>query len=188
MFQTKLSRMAVHSIRKDSEHKGIDMLNQRTALMIAAALTAGLLVLIGSVTRHISLGGSESEPVAAPEVVAAASQPTAAPSASPSAPTPEQAAPAQEYPVSPEQAIWQAVAVAPPQAQVLRAPELVDLQGTVAYEVPFDSGNVYVDATTGQVLASSIPTGTARVGHETESYEHDHHAEHESEEHEEYHE
>jgi hypothetical protein len=39
-----------------------------------------------------------------------------------------------------------------PGARLVRPPELVNYEGTPAYEVLFDQGPVYVDAATGQVL------------------------------------
>ncbi len=41
-----------------------------------------------------------------------------------------------------------------PQARLLAQPQLVNLQGSTAYEVKFDLGTLYLDATTGQVLAA----------------------------------
>ncbi|GIW91462.1 MAG: hypothetical protein KatS3mg109_1894 [Pirellulaceae bacterium] len=38
----------------------------------------------------------------------------------------------------------------------MRAPELVSLQGTPAYEVVFDRGAIYIDAQTGAILANTI--------------------------------
>lgn len=74
-----------------------------------------------------------------------------------SAPAPVALAPA--YAVSPEQA--QAIAQADARGTTLiRAPELVRLQGVPAYEVVFDRGAIYVDAQTGAILANTISTGT----------------------------
>ena len=76
----------------------------------------------------------------------------------PAAPAPA-APPAPVYAVSPEQA--QAIAQANAQgATLIRAPELVSLQGVPAYEVVFDRGAIYVDAQTGAILANTISTGT----------------------------
>jgi len=62
-------------------------------------------------------------------------------------------------------------------AHLLRGPELVDFTGTRAYELTFDHGRVYIDATTGQVLyndaaqatvqAAPVPAGSP-AGEETE--------------------
>lgn len=103
---------------------------------------------------------------------AAASAPAAPAPAAPVAPTP--AAPAPAAPVAPAPAAPAPAAPAAPtyavsakQAQeiaiahaggatLIRAPELVSLQGTPAYEVVFDRGAIYIDAQTGVVLANTI--------------------------------
>lgn len=54
--------------------------------------------------------------------------------------------------VSPEQASQLASEVALGGAQLTGTPELVNYEGTVAYEVPFSAGNIYIDATTGNLL------------------------------------
>jgi uncharacterized membrane protein YkoI len=92
----------------------------------------------------------------APAAPAPAAPAPAAPA--PAAPAPA-APPAPVYAVSPEQA--QAIAQTNAQgATLIRAPELVSLQGVPAYEVVFDRGAIYVDAQTGAILANTISTGT----------------------------
>jgi uncharacterized membrane protein YkoI len=60
------------------------------------------------------------------------------------------AEPVTTYPVSADQAA--AIALdAMPNAQLIKAPELVSLQGVPAYEVVFDQGTIYIDAQTGAV-------------------------------------
>jgi uncharacterized membrane protein YkoI len=94
----------------------------------------------------------------APAAPAPAAPAPAAPAPAPAAPAPA-APPAPVYAVSPEQA--QAIAQANAQgATLIRAPELVSLQGVPAYEVVFDRGAIYVDAQTGAILANTISTGT----------------------------
>lgn len=91
-------------------------------------------------------------PAAAPAVVQAPVAPQVAqpdPVQAPAAP------PAPTYAVSPEQAQTIAQAAAG-NATLMRAPELVSLQGTPAYEVVFDRGAIYVDAQTGAILANTI--------------------------------
>lgn len=53
---------------------------------------------------------------------------------------------------SPEQAVEVADAAALSGATRSGEPTLVNFEGTVAYEVPFDYGNIYVDATTGELI------------------------------------
>jgi len=96
--------------------------------------------------------------VPAPAAPAPAAPAPAAPAPAPAAPAPA-APPAPVYAVSPEQA--QAIAQANAQgATLIRAPELVSLQGVPAYEMVFDRGAIYVDAQTGAILANTISTGT----------------------------
>ncbi|KAB8145813.1 PepSY domain-containing protein [Chloroflexia bacterium SDU3-3] len=49
-------------------------------------------------------------------------------------------------------------------AQPSGAAQLVRLQGQLAYEVPFDQGKVYVDARSGQVLASTMASAAGGQG------------------------
>ncbi len=73
------------------------------------------------------------------------------------APQPQVVQPtATPYAVSADGAAAIALA-ASPGASLLATPELVDFQGTVAYEVRLDRGNIYVDATTGKVLYNGAP-------------------------------
>ncbi|MBC8159710.1 MAG: PepSY domain-containing protein [Roseiflexaceae bacterium] len=43
-----------------------------------------------------------------------------------------------------------------PNATLTRMPEVVDYQGTLAYEVTLDQGTLYVDAQTGTLLADGV--------------------------------
>jgi len=53
--------------------------------------------------------------------------------------------------ISPQDALLVA-AITAPNAKILRLPELVNYQGTVAYEITLDAGVMYVDANTGMLL------------------------------------
>lgn len=55
-------------------------------------------------------------------------------------------------PISAEQASALALTVAAAGAQPSGEAQLVNFEGKVAYEVPFDYGNIYIDATSGEVL------------------------------------
>ena len=111
-------------------------MKQRTALIVSAMVTAFVLVIAGGVAASLR------QPVAGAEPVPAS---TTSP--------PQTLAPAQ----SPDPAVSAAQA-----AQIARDtttgailqqdPELVNFQGSVAYEVLLDQGVVYVDANSGQVL------------------------------------
>jgi uncharacterized membrane protein YkoI len=90
-------------------------------------------------------------------------------------PTATLAAPlAPTYAVSPDLAVTLALSAAPG-ATLTRQPELVDFQGTAAYEVMLDRGAVYVDANTGQVLYNSAANVASSGGHggEHEDGEHE---------------
>lgn len=79
--------------------------------------------------------------------------------------------------ISPQDALLVAATLVP-RAQLLSSPELVNYQGTVAYEVILDAGVIYVDANTGAVLYN----GTAQPQNsvQTRSF-HDDDDEHEHE-------
>lgn len=64
------------------------------------------------------------------------------------------------YPVTKEMAM--SVAFQAAGDYPLSEPELVDYNGTVAYEVKFQNGNIYVDATTGQILFNGISAPSAQ--------------------------
>lgn len=61
------------------------------------------------------------------------------------------------YAVSVEQAKSIALNIVPG-ATVVRVPDLVNYQGAVAYEVVLDKGTLYIDATSGQVIANGALT------------------------------
>jgi uncharacterized membrane protein YkoI len=89
---------------------------------------------------------SQAAVVSAPVTVAAAAAPTAAPTAAPIA------ASAPTYAISVDQARDIALGVAATGATLQKTPDLVNYQGTPAYEVVLDKGSVYVDAQSGAVL------------------------------------
>jgi uncharacterized membrane protein YkoI len=55
-----------------------------------------------------------------------------------------------------------------PNAQILRLPELVNFQGTVAYEVTLDAGLIYVDANSGVILFDG--TAQQQISVQTRSF------------------
>lgn len=171
-------------------------MTQRTALTIAAALTAFMLVLAGGLAMIImqpQKTAATSEGATAPAAAAGLDPATVQAmiderdaayaqqlqqadqqlreandrlsqayaqlekqNAQQLSPTPQaQPQPEQSqqpaYPVSAQNALAIAQGAAPG-ARPLKAPELVDFQGATAYEVSFNLGLVYVDATSGQVL------------------------------------
>jgi len=79
------------------------------------------------------------------------------------------------YAVSPDLAASIALGAAPG-GTVIRMPELVDFQGTVAYEVILDHGKVYVDANNGNVLYNgAVPVASAAGGQGDDGNEHEDH-------------
>ena len=120
-------------------------MNQRMALIIAGALTALVLVLmlgVGAtvavqsflVARTTTLPQAQASDTASLQPVATSN--TVATN------------------LSANQAARIALNAAP-NAALTHAPELVNLQGTVAYQVSLNSGIVYVDANNGAVLFNS---------------------------------
>lgn len=170
------------------------MKNQRLAMIVAAALTAFVLVVLGGLTAY--LGGALTQASAAPGEPTAAGTPLdptvealirqreaayqqalaeanarleaanariAAANAQ-SAQTDGQAAtltatpqPTPTFPITPDQARTIAMNAAPG-ATIVGAPELVRLAEKLAYEVPFDQGNIYIDVESGEVLANQLAT------------------------------
>ena len=174
-------------------------MKQRTALLLAAALTAFVLVLVGGVAAHVA---QSAAPATAPATATTASDPTADPAVQdairqrdaqiqqanerlqqayeqlqqqPGQSQAAQVATADSetsgYAVSPKMAAAIAFAAAPG-TTLSRAPELVDFQGIAAYEVRLNRGLVYVDAGTGKVLYNgAAPAFGAFFGHEGGEHE-----------------
>jgi uncharacterized membrane protein YkoI len=172
-------------------------MNQRLALLIATGLSTFLLVTGGAIAGRVTQAQDTPTPTAVPtedvmallqareaeyqQLLAQANaqleqvyaQQTAEPTA-----TQEPA-----YPVSAEQAGMIAMGLVPG-ATLVSTPELVNFQGTVAYEVILNRGKVYVDATTATVLYNGAAAveqvvqsgGGGGGGHE---HEDDHEGEHE---------
>lgn len=162
-------------------------MSQRAMLLVAVGLTAFVLVVVGALvsgqfvlTPMPSASQDQAagvDPNAQPAPLGRSDGQTE-PANRSQPPIPDQAqAPAQSadngYPVTPEQATQAAQALLPG-AQLLVAPELVDAQGVVAYEVRLDQGTLYVDASSGAVL--NAPAIGARP-QEGERHGHRHHDE-----------
>ncbi len=65
--------------------------------------------------------------------------------------------------ISPVSAAQIATQAAPSGAVLSGIPELVNFEGTVAYEAAFDLGKIYVNASTGEVLYNGTLTSVASV-------------------------
>jgi uncharacterized membrane protein YkoI len=143
------------------------LMSQRIALIVSVGLTAFVLVFIGAAI-HIGrqAQSAAANPTLDPQVVARlqareaayqamiaqanAQLQAAGPAASvPSTLTPEPTAAG--YPVSPELAANIALS-ATPGSSLVQNPVLISFQGAVAYEVTLNTGRVYVDANSGQIL------------------------------------
>lgn len=130
-------------------------MTQRVSLLIAGALTVFVLVLMAGVGLTVA---------AKSFVTTRAAAQLQAPASNASIQQPAAASDAVAVQLTPGQAAVIATG-AVPNAVLVRAPELVDFQGTVAYEVGLSQGNVYVDANTGKVLfngASANATTSVR--------------------------
>ena len=84
----------------------------------------------------------------------AVSVPAAAPAAAPARAAAPAVVAAPTFAISPDQAAGIALGVAAPGSNLTKAPELVSYEGTPAYEVVLDKGNVYVNAQSGAVMAN----------------------------------
>jgi len=154
-------------------------MNQKTAFSIAAALTAFVLVIGGAVAgRMIQPAAASATPTSAElqtlltqreaEYQARlneANQALAAAYAAQVATAPAAAADQQFTSplaaLTPQDALNLALA-AVPNGSLLRTTELVDFQGTLAYEVSFSQGLVYIDANSGSLLYNGAAQTTAQ--------------------------
>ncbi|MBX6770313.1 MAG: PepSY domain-containing protein [Chloroflexi bacterium] len=122
----------------------------RTILLVTAGLASFILIIAAVAASRVHSTGSTGAP-SVPTTAVTAATPSPAPASDPAgSPT---------LPVSPTAA--SAIARASvPGARIVRAPELVNAQGRMAYEVLLDQGTVYVDATSGDILASTAAAPT----------------------------
>lgn len=143
---------------------------RKNALLMASALTAFVLVLVGGIASRLSAAASAEEAQPSTPTVAVddaalaalmqereeayrdliekANQLLAATAAAPAEPA---------FPISPDTAV--AIVLTTVRGGSLeKPPELVDYMGAAAYEVSLVQGLVYVDANTGKILANgAIP-------------------------------
>jgi len=132
-------------------------MGQRIAFVIAAGMAAFTAVLVGALLSYVVLKGPTGAAASLPQQPAAAPAPNIGGTqgdTQPQQPQDQQQGGSDNstgYPVSPDQAANIAQNVAPG-ATLLQQPRLVNVSGTIAYEVKLSQGLVYVDATTGQVL------------------------------------
>ncbi|HMK08680.1 MAG TPA: PepSY domain-containing protein [Anaerolineales bacterium] len=159
-------------------------MGQRATFILAAVLTGFLLVAVGAVAgRVVDAGAAPAAPAptAAPtaELLTAMQQRDAAYRqliAEANARLQQlSAGPADTqttYPITPARALL--IATSATGGSLVRLPELVNVQGTVAYEVILTSGTFYVDATTGKLLTNNTAPVVTVVRSSGGGHEHEH--------------
>ena len=143
-------------------------MTQKFAYIVAAGMAAFMIVLLGALGAYIVLHGQDGTAASAAAANVTTPLQSTAPSGAGSGDlgTSDDRGRSSEgttYPVSAEQAGSIALSSVPG-ASLLQQPRLVNLQGTAAYEVLLDRGQVFVDATSGQVLYDGTTTGRQRRG------------------------
>lgn len=148
-------------------------MNQRLAFLLAGTLTAFMVVLMGGVAMTVLVRAF----VPAPTSVQTEFLPTN-PAPAVAATSQESIAPLVAARLTPEQATRIAQTTLP-RTHLSRTPELVNYNGTVAYEVVLDRGTIYVDANLGTVLSSATNPAAQTGGSErrNEKERHDDHDE-----------
>ncbi len=135
-------------------------MSQRMALALAGALTAFVIVVMIGVMLTVGLNTYAQKQVNAESL-----PPTSGPS--------NVSATQAQTQITADQAAQVANRLIPG-ASLARTPELVNYQGTLAFQVITNRGTVYVDANTAQVIASNlIQTAPARTNNSRQSNEHD---------------
>jgi uncharacterized membrane protein YkoI len=138
----------------------------KTTLLVSIALTAFVLVIVGSVVSSAAArGGNGSTLGSDPQVQQAVLEREAAYNQMLEEANSriaelqaeldnrqDNGAGGAEVNVSPEEAAQIAGDVTASGATLLGDPDLVSFEGTTAYEVPYEEGNIYVAADTGEVL------------------------------------
>jgi uncharacterized membrane protein YkoI len=143
-------------------------MTQKFAYIVAAGMAAFMIVLLGALGAYIVLHGQDGKAASAEAASVTAPVESTAPNGAGSgdlgtSSDSGQSSGGTTYPISAEQAGNIALSNAPG-ASLLQEPQLVKLQGTAAYEVLLDRGQVFVDATSGQVLYDGTTTGRQRRG------------------------
>ena len=146
---------------------------QRLALATAAGIAAFIVVFVGALGTYVVLKAPSASTAAtlAPANNVAASIPAPPTGDSFGAQSSEQDNEESgdsgasngytTYPVSADQAANIALSNTPG-ASLAQQPRLVSLNGAVAYEVPLDRSNVYVDANSGEVLYNASNGGDSQ--------------------------
>ena len=143
-------------------------MTQKFAYIVAAGMAAFMIVLLGALGAYIVLHGQDGNAASAAAASVTAPLQSTAPNSAGSGDLGTSDGNGQSsgdaaYPISAEQAGSIALNSVPG-ASLLQQPRLVNLQGTAAYEVLLDRGQVFVDATSGQVLYDGTTSGRQRRG------------------------
>ncbi len=162
-------------------------MNAKWTLVFAGGVTAFVLVVVGAVAGRASADSGTVTPTSASvdsaviaqidqreaayqqmidqanQQLEQAYQKIATLEASQAAPTQESSG--QTYPISADLAVGLALNLSPG-ARLVRWPELVDFQGTVAWEVVLDHGTMYLDATNAVLLynGAGVASNTVSSG------------------------
>lgn len=143
-------------------------MKQRTALILAAALTAFVLVLVTSITLGITskslaqqaasdppqIQDTQVPPTNTAEVINMPLVTTPVPSATPTTQLATTAPSTTTFLTAGD--ATQAAQLFMPKGRLARQPGLVNYKGKMAYEVSLSTGTVYIDAFTGKVLGSWV--------------------------------
>lgn len=138
-------------------------MNQRLAFLLAGTLTAFMVVLMGGVAMTVLVRAFGPAPTSVQTEFLPAN-----PASAVAATSQESSAQSVAARLTPEQATRIAQTTLP-RTRLSRTPELVNYNGTVAYEVVLDRGTIYVDANSGTVLSSATNSAAQTRGSERRS-------------------
>lgn len=154
-------------------------MNQRAALLMAAALTAFVLVVAGGLVggmQRATLAPSMQAQFGAPAREQAPAVATPLPGAVSAGVAQGNSEVDGLLPARVAEAIALAIV---PGSRLVRLPDVVDFQGVVAYEIVLDRGMVYIDAMSGQVLSNGAGGGFMGGEYGRGEHEDDEHESHE---------
>lgn len=122
-------------------------MKQRTIMILTTILTAFMLVVVGGIVRNVTAGNADVSNSAPSNQEPAYQEPAAA---------------SDQIMVGVSADAATAIALqALPDGTLTKAPELVNYQGVVAYEILLDRASLYIDANSGEVLYNSAENSAA---------------------------
>ncbi len=139
-------------------------MTQRTIMILTTILTAFMLVVVGGIVRNVTAGNADVSNSTSSNQEPAYQEP---------------AAPAASDQIMVGVSVDAATTIALqalPDGTLTKAPELVNFQGVVAYEILLDRASLYIDANSGEVLYNSAENSAAMGEYEDdddEEYEED---------------